>query len=75
MADAEQQRCAKCGGAMAEGFVISQPFDNNAVRPDDWVQGEPEPSFWTGTKLRGKVRRHVVAYRCERCGYLESYAR
>ena len=39
------------------------------------VGGAPEPSIWTGTKLKGKERRPIVTYRCQRCGFLESYAR
>ena len=74
MADAEQLRCAKCDGAMAEGFVIDRPA-GQFVMPEDWVAGPPERSFWTGLKVGGKERHHVVTYRCEQCGYLESYAR
>lgn len=70
----ERTQCAKCGGAMEEGFEISGPM-GHAMKPDEWVGGAPEPSIWTGTKLRGKERRPIVTYRCERCGFLESYAR
>lgn len=75
MARDDRLQCAKCGGDMEEGFVISPPFNNSPVGAEDWVAGQPEPSFWTGTKLRGKARHHVATYRCERCGFLESYAR
>jgi ribosomal protein S27AE len=71
----QQQRCAKCGGEMAEGFVINRPMTGQFVMPEDWVEGAPVPSIWTGTKLGGKERHHVATYRCGRCGYLESYAR
>jgi hypothetical protein len=60
---------------MEQGFVISPPVNYNPVMPDDWVEGQPVPSIWKGTRLEGKQRHHVVTYRCERCGYLESYAR
>ena len=39
-----------------------------------WVAGKPEPSFWTGTKVRDKEQRTLTTYRCPQCGYLESYA-
>lgn len=39
-----------------------------------WVAGQPEPSFWTGTKVRDKEQRRLTTYRCPQCSYLESYA-
>jgi hypothetical protein len=59
---------------MEEGFEITGPT-GHTVKPDDWVEGKPEASFWTGTNLRGRARHQITTYRCERCGYLESYAR
>ena len=58
---------------MEPGFVLDQT--QGGYRPSDWVEGAPEPSFWTGLKLRGHERRPVTTYRCTGCGYLESYAR
>ena len=39
-----------------------------------WVAGAHEPTFWTGTKVRGKELRNLETYRCPKCGYLKSYA-
>ena len=39
-----------------------------------WVSGPPEPSFWTGVRVRDRPNMPVRTYRCEQCGYLESYA-
>jgi hypothetical protein len=39
-----------------------------------WMEGNPEKSFWTGLKTTGRQRYSVMTYRCERCGFLESYA-
>lgn len=39
-----------------------------------WIEGSPEPSFWTGIQLKGRQRLLVTTYRCRGCGYLESYA-
>ena len=58
----ERMECAKCGGAMEEGFEITGPMAHG-VRPDEWVGGAPEPSIWTGTKLKGKERRQGLRRR------------
>jgi len=57
---------------MQEGFVLEQNFSNYV--PSVWVEGKPEPSFFTVTKVFGKTKRVVTSYRCAACGYLESYA-
>jgi hypothetical protein len=31
--------------------------------------------MWTGLKLKGHETFPVTSYRCEKCGYLEAYAR
>jgi len=45
------------------------------VDQPEWVEGPVERSFWTGVKMRGKERRHVMTNRCVSCGYLESFAK
>ena len=72
--DDRQRQCPKCDGAMEQGFEIPGP-SGHTVRPDEWVEGTPERSFWSGTKLSGTERYQITTYRCDRCGYLESYAR
>jgi hypothetical protein len=57
---------------MEEGFILD--VAQRGYGRATWVQGLPEPSFWAGLKLKGKIPRPVVALRCSRCGYLESYA-
>ncbi len=66
-------QCVKCGGEMEPGYVIDRQ-QGQFVQPEDWIEGAPERSVWTGLKTRGKERHRLVTYRCERCGYLESYA-
>ena len=40
-----------------------------------WVEGEPIPRFWFhGVKLEGREPVPVTTFRCEGCGYLESFA-
>jgi hypothetical protein len=65
-------KCPKCQKPMEPGFVLDQTYGANIQSA--WVEGEPERSFWTGVKLRGRERIPVSTYRCPRCGYLESYA-
>ncbi len=57
---------------MVEGFIADYTYGE--VRSSDWVKGEPVKSFWTGTKIKDKSQYKVETYRCENCGYLESYA-
>ncbi len=68
----KMRSCPKCGEAMEEGFILEQSSANYV--PSVWVEGPPESSFWTITKVTGKRKRLTVTYRCVGCGYLESYA-
>ncbi len=65
--------CPRCGGRFQEGFILDQG-DHGSRAQSAWVEGPPEKSFWTGLKLRGKIRIPVVTHRCTQCGFLESYA-
>jgi len=38
-----------------------------------WVEGIAQMGFF-GLKLRGRRQFEIIAYRCTKCGYLESYA-
>jgi hypothetical protein len=67
-----QRSCLKCAGPVEEGFILD--VAQRGYLQATWVQGSPEPSFWTSLTLKGKTRRPVVTLRCSRCGYLESYA-
>ncbi len=64
--------CPRCSGSMEVGFIVDEGYGTRTVAK--WIEGEPEPSMWTGLKTRHKVRLDVSTYRCKRCGYLESYA-
>lgn len=57
---------------MERGFVLDQTY--GAIAQSTWVAGLPERSFWTGLKLKDRTRRPVTTFRCERCGFLASYA-
>lgn len=65
--------CVKCGGAMQRGFVLDNT-DQAAYAQARWVPGEPKKSFWTGLKVPKGAAIPIVTLRCERCGFLESYA-
>lgn len=65
--------CIKCGGAMEIGAIIDHT--NGGKMQSRWVEGEPIESFWRGgIQTDGKEKYKVETYRCQNCGYLESYA-
>lgn len=59
---------------MEIGFQLDHGHAN-ARMVADWVEGKPERSFWQGLKTKDRQVLDIEVYRCERCGYLESYAR
>jgi Domain of unknown function (DUF6487) len=65
--------CPKCHGAMEQGFTLDHSYGESLAA--EWVEGPPEKSFWHGVRTRGRERRAIETWRCEQCGYLESYAR
>jgi len=66
-------KCGKCGGRMEEGFLLDLGHGNRR-NVEQWVEGEPTPSFWMGISLGNRKARPVTTLRCTSCGYLESYA-
>ena len=48
--------------------------DAKGVVLGTWVEGDVETGFLGAVKLKGKTRRTITSYRCNSCGYLESYA-
>jgi hypothetical protein len=65
--------CPKCQGAMSQGFIMDQNMQSGTT-VSTWQEGAPQRSFWTGIK-RGPAEQHqTITYRCNRCGFLESYA-
>lgn len=57
---------------MEPGYLLDLTYGSRG--PTEWVEGVPERSFWTGTKLGGRDRYVVETFRCEDCGALRSYA-
>lgn len=66
------RRCSKCDGRMSEGFVLDQ--GQHTVHVSTWQAGTPKKSFWQGIKQVKTSQKPVSTFRCDRCGYLESYA-
>lgn len=64
-------RANVCRGSMVEGLVI----DNRCgTRASSWVDGAPDKSIWVGRRLLGKKPIEIKTFRCNRRGFLESYA-
>jgi hypothetical protein len=59
---------------MEAGFVADRGHYSVPDVPN-WVEGEPQKSFWRGLDTRNRAVFPVSSYRCEKCGYLEHYAR
>ncbi|MBV8855530.1 MAG: hypothetical protein JOZ02_01095 [Acidobacteria bacterium] len=70
----EEHKCSRCGGRMEAGFLLDRRNHGTPQATAGWVEGTPEWSIW-GIKTKGRERYRVETYRCEGCGYLESYAR
>jgi Domain of unknown function (DUF6487) len=65
--------CPKCGKEMHAGFVPD--YSDAVVLERRWFEGKFE-TRWLGLRLRNKkFPVPVTTYRCNTCGYLESYAR
>ena len=58
---------------MSSGMVLDRG-DYNIGIVQQWVEGTPEKSIWSGLKTNGRESYQVRTDRCDRCGYLESYA-
>ena len=67
------KECPRCRSNMSEGFVLDRG-DHNQLAQQRWVEGEPVKSFWFGLKTDDREAFQVTTWRCDRCGYLESYA-
>ena len=70
----ERLECLRCRAKMEPGYLLDIAYGGKTAQ-EKWTAGAPEPSVWTGLKLRGKQQLPVTTYRCPKCGYLESYAR
>jgi predicted nucleic-acid-binding Zn-ribbon protein len=60
---------------MTEGFIADYTYgdSNSTAIQNVWVEGEFKTG-WLGAKIRDNKKFLTTTFRCENCGYLESYA-
>ncbi len=63
----KDNKCPKCGGIFKKGVI---PDKDEPILSRDFMRWEEK----MGT-LRSKDAKIVETHRCEKCGYLESYAK
>jgi len=66
--------CPKCNGSMTEGFMVDRG-DYGTASVSTYQAGEPRKSIWTGLKQRKEDQVAITTLRCNRCGFLENYAK
>ena len=64
--------CSTCRKPMEAGYIVDHSY--GAVYPSAWVSGMPDWSRFFGLKLRGRTKMPLTAFRCPKCGRVESYA-
>ena len=70
----QPHNCPKCSGHMASGFMADRTIFDTDLQAR-WVEGDPIPRFFfDGVKIQGRDPIPVTTYRCDGCGYLESFA-
>jgi len=74
MTEMKPPRCPRCDRAMDRGVILDRTQPYLGVMPSTWMEGPAERSFWVGLKTSGREQHDVVTFRCDGCGYLESYA-
>ena len=67
--------CPKCNGEMTQGFTADFAFTQGVVVVSTWVEGPPKKQLWSGTKTEMLRKLPIATFRCESCGFLETYAR
>ena len=65
--------CPKCNGRMELGTIIDMGY--GSVSMARWHPGEAKKAWHGSIKLDKKALRDVETYRCQKCGFLESYAK
>jgi Domain of unknown function (DUF6487) len=73
MAKDPEPVCPKCGEAMEEGYLIDYAHGNAIM--SRWVQGKPVPGIIWEVDPTSRKQLGITAFRCRKCGLLESYAR
>lgn len=63
-----QNACLRCQSPLEEGFLEDQ--GGTALR-GRWIAGPIQTGMLGGTKVFGKDRHDIIAFRCTSCGRLE----
>jgi hypothetical protein len=59
---------------METGFLLD--LSHGARLVASWISGPPQKGRWfRSVKIKGKTSYQAEVWRCEDCGYLESYAK
>lgn len=70
-----RHQCHKCGGNMQYG-VVADDQGGGQANNRYWVSGEAAKALLEHKDLQlGADKVPISAFRCDRCGYLELYAR
>ena len=64
--------CPKCQGEMVQGYVLD--FTPVGGRVRKWNSGPPKRALWNCIK-DSTSQIPIGTFRCQSCGFLESYAR
>lgn len=64
-------QCSKCNADMEEGFLLEK--GDTVLSSQSWISGVPEKSLWSGISLKNKRIYDVKTFRCNSCGFLDSY--
>ena len=70
----EQLACPKCRNEMQEGFILEYAT-NASASASRWVEGAPVKALLFGVRTAHKEQHPIQSFRCQSCGYLESYAK
>ena len=65
--------CPKCNGSMTEGFIVDQGY--GVAQVSTYQTGQPRKSIWTGLKMNKEEQFAISTWRCNRCGFLENFAK
>jgi hypothetical protein len=64
--------CPKCQGEMVQGYVLD--LTPIGVRVSEWNAGPPKKAGWASI-IDSTSQIPISTFRCQSCGFLESYAR
>lgn len=67
-------KCTGCGfTTMTEGFLDDS--GQNSRGYTRWISGALSKGMFGGAKQRGREKLAISAFRCDRCGHLDMYAK